>query len=94
MSDLDNATAAVLSDGSVLTRAGAAMLFARVQNQGNWKLPVEGYVYPEQQEAMEQAIIFFTGSVPTFEFCEQINLGCPCEMLQVSAVGYYEAVGA
>lgn len=94
MSDLDNATVAVLSDGSVLTRAGAAMLFARVQNQGNWKLAVEGYVYPEHQEAMGQAIIFFTGSVPTFGPCEVAAGACPCGMLQVTAGGYYEAVGA
>ena len=91
MSDLNGETIATLSDGSGLTRGAAERLFDSVKNRQNWKLAVEGYVYPEEQEAMGQAIIFFTGSVPVFTSCE-VCVGCG--MLQVFAEGYYEAVGA
>ena len=91
MSDLNGETIATLSDGFGLTRGSAERLFDSVKNRSNWKLPVDGYVWPEQREAMEQAIIFFTGSVPVFTSCE-VCVGCG--MLQVFAEGYYEAVGA
>ena len=91
MSDLNGETIATLSDGSGLTRGAAERLFDSVKNRQNWKLAVHGMVLLEQKEAMEQAIIFFTGSVPVFTSCEVcVN----CGMLHVTAGGYYEAVGA
>jgi hypothetical protein len=91
LSDLNGQTIAILSCGLGLTRGSAERLFDSVSDRSNWKLPVDGYVWPEQREAMEQAIIFFTGSVPVFTSCEVcVN----CGMLHVTAGGYYEAVGA
>ena len=89
MSDLNDLTIATLSDGSGLTRGAAERLFDSVKNRQNWKLAVHGMVLLEQKEAMEQAIIFFTGSVPTFAPSKEVE-----GLLWVYAEGYYEAVGA
>lgn len=66
----------------------ASLAFGRVQNATNWKLPVDGTVKCSARALgfLLEAVVFFTGSVPTFE---RVAGG-----FRVRAAGYYAAVGA
>lgn len=69
---------------SELTKA-----FDLVANKENWKLPVKAVLLTETSPdimAIRDAVIHFTGSVPTFTFGKTKVL--------VKATGYYEAIGA
>ncbi len=61
--------------------------FSWVQDRTNWKLPVHAIIEPKDRLVVEEAIVFFTGSVPRFT-------ELPGGQLYVQAAGYYEAIGA
>lgn len=63
--------------------------FSEVQDRSNWKNPIAWIIEGKDQHLVEEAIIFFTGSVPTFVKAEG-NTG----RLVVKAEGYYNAIGA
>lgn len=63
--------------------------FEQVQNTENWKLPIDATVPVDSDlELLETAIIFFTGSQPSF-----MRIGIT-DRIHVEAAGYYEAIGA
>lgn len=63
--------------------------FSQVASRSNWKAPIAWIIEGKDQALVEEAIIFFTGSVPTFTKAEG-NTG----RLVVKAEGYYSAIGA
>lgn len=69
-----------------VTRGELSAAFKKVQNSENWKLPIYSSIDIRDQEIVKNAIIFFTGSVPTFHWV--------CGKTMVKAAGYYAAVGA
>lgn len=54
----------------------------------NWKDPIDATIDSSDKDIVYEAVIFFTGSVPTFTPI----MGTP--YYRVQAVGYYEAVGS
>ncbi len=63
--------------------------FNEVASRRNWKDPIAWIIEAKDQALVEEAIIFFTGSVPTFTKAEGST-----GRLVVKADGYYIAVGA
>lgn len=67
--------------------------FELVENKQNWKLPINAVVslqlgFEEAQlKLLKEAVIHFTGSVPTFKAVTKTKI-------RVVAAGYYKAVGA
>jgi len=62
-------------------------VFSQVQDRSNWKLPVHAIIDSKDRLVVDEAIVFFTGSVPTFR---EFSNG----RLAVKAEGYYSAIGA
>lgn len=69
--------------------AAMDVAFKKVQNKEHWKFPIDKTLElsADEQRLTEDAIIFYTGSVPTFQ-------KLPNGKTRVRAVGYYNAVGA
>lgn len=64
--------------------------FELVQNKENWKLPIDAFVPADADVAtIREAVIHFAGCVPHFD-----KRGLKGLAIRVTAVGYYEAVGA
>lgn len=74
--------------GTIYSRAELKAAFDLVCNKDNWKLPIKGRISTEKRDIVREAIIFYTGSVPTFT--DSVLPG----NLVVRAKGYYAAVGA
>lgn len=70
-----------------MTRGQLKEAFEKVQNKENWKLPIDSLCVPQDVQNIKNAIIFFTGSVPTFKKSEKGYT------YRVQAAGYYAAVG-
>jgi hypothetical protein len=69
-----------------VTRGELSEAFKLVAPAGNWKMPIDKTVAADLDRAMiTEAVIFFTGSVPTFE---PVLNG-----YRVRADGYYRAIG-
>jgi hypothetical protein len=88
--DLDALVVAVVA-GQEVTRGQLSAAFALVADATNWKLPVDttlahGVAAATGLGVLREAVIFFTGSVPTFEH--------EANGMRVRARGYYAAVGA
>lgn len=64
-------------------------VFSQVASRSNWKAPIAWIIEGKDRAVVEEAIIFFTGSVPTFTKAEG-DTG----RLVVKAEGYYAAIGA
>lgn len=80
------------SDGRPLTRAQLTEAFNRVAPGDNWKRPIDITLQlePLDREVVREAVIFFTGSVPKFEYA-----GCCGDLTcRVTAAGYYATCGA
>ena len=69
------------------TQADLKFAFTKVQNKEHWKNPIDAIIKMEEQDITERAIIFYTGSIPSFA----PKAG---GMLRVIADGYYVAIGA
>jgi hypothetical protein len=81
--------------GKDVTRADLSAAFNRVASKENWKMPIDAVVDIENdyaKELIERAVIFLTGSVPTFEPIAGATL--PACRYRVKAAGYYAAIGA
>lgn len=63
--------------------------FDRVKNPDNWKMPIDTVISltEDEKKFLEEAIIFYTGSVPVF--IPRTN-----GIYRVIAEGYYLAVGS
>lgn len=81
--------------GRDVTRAQLSAAFTTVANPSNWKLPIDARVplgCDFDLLLVREAVIFFTGSVPTIT---PVLLVKPRGMAyRVQAAGYYAAVGA
>ncbi len=55
--------------------------FEDVQNSEDWKAPIFATISAANKELTRQAVIHFTGTVPTFK-------ARPCGLLRVRAAGY------
>jgi hypothetical protein len=64
-------------------------IFERVENKENWKLPIDATIELDTANKLllDEAIIFFTGSVPHFH---KLAGG----KYRITADGYYMAIGA
>lgn len=63
--------------------------FSQVASRSNWKAPIAWIIEGKDRAVVDEAIVFFTGSVPTFTKAEG-DTG----RLVVKAEGYYSAIGA
>lgn len=71
-----------------LSRNQLKAYFEKVENKDNWKYPIDMIIEAEDKENVKKAIVFFTGSEPTFSATKDDTL------LHVEAEGYYNAIGA
>lgn len=79
------------------TQQELSAAFQRVQNRRNWKKPVDAVIIIENDEEMRlitQAVIHFTGSVPSFVEVDTPWRTDGKQRYRVTADGYYEAIGA
>lgn len=79
-------------DGHRCTRRELTAAFNRVARPDNWKFPIDMTLLlePLDREVVREAVIFFTGSVPKFEYD-----GCCGDLTcRVTADGYYRTIGA
>ena len=68
--------------------------FDRICDKNNWKNPINSLVVignKEEKKMFEEAIIYFTGSLPKFSRCSW-TFGS--NMYRVTADGYYKTIGA
>lgn len=80
--------------GRDVTRAEMSKAFDRVANTVNWKNPINATVTVESDAELltiREAVIFFTGSVPTISV-ETFKNGRV--VYRVKALGYYAVCGA
>ena len=65
--------------------------FKKVADPENWKLPTEYLAVDtaEEADAIREAVIHFTGSVPDIQFKDHAN-----RYLIYPATGYYAEIGA
>ena len=75
--------------GRAVTRGELNEAFKLVQPQGNWKETINATVQLDEagRAMVREAVIFFTGSVPTFTPVPGLGV-------QVKAAGYYATIGA
>jgi hypothetical protein len=81
-------------NGRPVTRGELSEAFDYVANRDNWKLPIDATVDlgPASMAMVREAVIFFTGSVPSFTAVgPEVDR---CARFRVRAAGYYAAVGA
>jgi hypothetical protein len=80
--------------GKDVTRGALTLAFNRVCDIFNWKRPIDQVIELNDAEMalIREAIIFFTGSVPTFT--PMLGGKLPKCRYRVTAAGYYAAVGA
>ena len=87
----DDALQIVARNGSFMwTRLELSDLFRRVQPQEHWKNPIDAVATLANDRellGLREAIIFYTGSVPTLA-----SLGA--NQYRVRAAGYYATIGA
>lgn len=78
--------------GRAVTKAQLRTAFDLVADKANWKMPIDATVQygdldGDRIAMIREAVIFFTGSVPTFT---QLRYG----WMRVRAAGYYNTIGA
>lgn len=61
--------------------------FSKVQDNSNWKNPINAIIRKESVDAVNEAILYFTGSKPTFTNRDD-------GYVNVTADGYYLTIGA
>lgn len=90
-----NAQVVAMIHGREVTRGELHEAFKRVEPRGNWKNPISAEFSTATVEAdsayevevIREAIVFFTGSVPTIRHLGNFRF-------IAQAAGYYAAVGA
>lgn len=79
--------------GTPYSREALLAAFALVEDGENWKRAIHRCVDERADlDAIREAVVFFTGSVPTFTTLASAANGA--KVILVRAVGYYAAVGA
>jgi len=87
-------------DGHDVTRFAITRAFNKVCNKTHWKNPIDATVMvasPFERRLIEDAIMFFTGSIAQSEVVNNITSeGKPTGQMRVRfrAAGYYAAIGA
>jgi len=87
--------------GVEYTRDQLQAVFNLVANAENWKLPIDTVLVPgaATKASIEAAVIFLTGSIPTIrEVTGYVThrdglVAMPMQLWQVTADGYYKAIG-
>jgi hypothetical protein len=69
------------------TRGELKEAFNKVANKENWKLPIDAIIHESEMEIVEEAVIFFTGSIPSL-------FDAPEDKVRVVSKGYYFEIGA
>lgn len=71
------------------THGDLSEAFDEVKNEENWKYPIDTVIpkksLPYKEDIYREAIVYFTGSVPTFT-----KIG---EFVRIRADGYYNTIG-
>lgn len=82
-------------NGRDVTRGELCIAFDAVANRDNWKLPVDKTVDLDSYTLalVREAVIFYTGSVPTFEALTGTTTS-GVGRYRVRAAGYYNTCGA
>ena len=73
--------------GTRYSRDQLKAAFDMVANPENWKLEVRGTIPAPAWDVVREAVVFFTGSVPSYTVREDGRL-------DVTALGYYAIIGA
>ena len=98
-----NAQVAAKIPGRDVTRGELEAAFNRVCDQERWKNPIDATIDAYSDDELlviREAIIFFTGSVPTFERVGSIaqpsviGFSVLGARVRVRAAGYYATIGA
>lgn len=82
--------------GRKVTRGQLSEAFDRVSDPLNWKNPIDRVVSiadARERAMIEEAVVFFTGSRPTFTKVNRPASGGP-DNYRVKAAGYYATCGA
>lgn len=82
-------------NGRDVTRGALVTAFDRVANKEHWKFPIDATVDVANDfelGVIREAVIFFTGSVPTFE--PRLGGELPGCRYRVRAAGYFRTIGA
>lgn len=76
-------------NGVDATRADLNAAFERIKPTGHWKNRIDAVVglTDHERDLTREAIVFFTGSIPTFEVVEHGKY-------RVRAAGYFLTIGA
>jgi hypothetical protein len=87
--------------GRKVTRAKLTEAFNLVAPKDGWKNPINAEVVIDSDLRMlliREAVIFFTGSVPTFDFSRSVRpikgTDGGAAIYRVRAAGYYATIGA
>lgn len=94
-------------NGACYSQAELRAAFSLVENVDNWKAPVDAWINASLWPLVSQAVIHFTGSVPTIPEVEMNGRVIPLSpsvgdiasfaftcRVHVRAAGYYSACGA
>jgi hypothetical protein len=79
--------------GTIYSRAELREAFDAVQDETNWKLPIDAAIPAYMRDVTEEAVVFFAGCRPTFTAINP-KARRSVRRLRVQAIGYYAAVGA
>ncbi len=79
--------------GTVYSRAELREAFELVQDETNWKMPINAAIPEYMRDVVEEAVVFFAGCRPTFTVVNPAARKAQ-RRLNVKAIGYYAAVGA
>lgn len=80
-----------------ITRRELSTAFDIVAPKDHWKNPIDATIEVDFNTAdlIREAVVFFTGSVPTFEVIETVkDRGDGKGKYRVTAAGYYNTIGA
>jgi hypothetical protein len=81
--------------GKPVTQGELSLAFDAVANRANWKNPIDAVVSLDSytMAMVREAVVFFTGSVPTFELMTGTTTS-GMGRYRVKAAGYYRTIGA
>lgn len=82
-------------EGRPVTQGELSLAFDAVANKANWKNPIDAVVSLDSytMAMVREAVVFFTGSVPTFELTTGTTTS-GMGRYRVKAAGYYRTIGA
>lgn len=83
-------------NGRDVTRGELSTAFDLVADRSNWKNPISALVNltDSERDMVAGAVVFFTGSVASFEAISHGTMQHGLTRYRVRAAGYYRAIGA